>query len=145
MAVRIQFDGVPTWPKASVGPRPGPLVKLCWGEAFVGNCPLAYCRQKQTIKPSMAKRRKQIQPLSGVEKAFGLAMRKARSKQKISQMQLHIATGLDRTFISDLERGVQGPSLRTVFRVAKGLEIPAWTLVENTEKSPHFVFPTEDE
>ena len=93
----------------------------------------------------MAKRRKQIQPLSGVEKAFGQAMRKARNKQKLSQMQLHIATGLDRTFISDLERGVQGPSLRTVFRVARGLKVPAWTLVENTEKSPNFVLPVDDE
>jgi transcriptional regulator with XRE-family HTH domain len=93
----------------------------------------------------MAKRRKQIQPRSGVEKAFGQAMRKARNKKKISQMQLHIATGLDRTFISDLERGVQGPSLRTVFRVANGLAIPAWSLVENTEKSPYFVLPSDDE
>jgi transcriptional regulator with XRE-family HTH domain len=92
----------------------------------------------------MAKRRKQVQPQSGVEKAFGQAMRKARNKRKLSQMDLHIATGLDRTFISDLERGIQGPSLRTVFRVAKGLDISAGALVENTQKSPHFVFPSED-
>jgi transcriptional regulator with XRE-family HTH domain len=59
-------------------------------------------------------------------------------------MDLHIATGLDRTFISDLERGIQGPSLRTVFRVAKGLEISAGVLVENTEMSPCFVFPADD-
>jgi transcriptional regulator with XRE-family HTH domain len=92
----------------------------------------------------MTKRRKQVQPQFGVEKAFGQAMRKARKKQKLSQMDLHIATGLDRTFISDLERGIQGPSLRTVFRVAKGLQIPAGTLVENTERSPKFVFPADD-
>jgi transcriptional regulator with XRE-family HTH domain len=92
----------------------------------------------------MAKRGRQVQPQSGVEKAFGQAMRKARKKQKLSQMDLHIATGLDRTFISDLERGIQGPSLRTVFRVAKGLEIPAGVLVENTERSPQFAFPADD-
>ena len=92
----------------------------------------------------MAKRRKQVQPQSGVEKAFGQAMRKARNKRKLSQMDLHIATGLDRTFISDLERGIQGPSLRTVFRVAKGLEISAGTLVENTQRSLHFVFPADE-
>jgi transcriptional regulator with XRE-family HTH domain len=105
---------------------------------------LAYYRQEQTIKLKMAKRRKQVQPQSGVEKAFGQAMRKARNKRKLSQMDLHIATGLDRTFISDLERGIQGPSLRTVFRVAKGLEISAGMLVENTEQSPNFVFPADD-
>jgi transcriptional regulator with XRE-family HTH domain len=71
-------------------------------------------------------------------------MRRARNKRKLSQMDLHIATGLDRTFISDLERGIQGPSLRTVFRVARGLEISAGSLVENTQKSPHFVFPADD-
>jgi ribosome-binding protein aMBF1 (putative translation factor) len=111
---------------------------------IVGNCPLAYYRQKRTIKPRMTKRRKQVQPQSGVEKAFGQAMRRARTKQKLSQMDLHIATGLDRTFISDLERGIQGPSLQTVFRVAKGLNLPASLLVENTEKSPLFVLPVYD-
>ena len=39
----------------------------------------------------------------------------------MSQMDLYKATGLDRTFISDLERGIQGPSLKTVFRVARGV------------------------
>jgi transcriptional regulator with XRE-family HTH domain len=91
----------------------------------------------------MAKRHKQIQPQSGVEKAFGQAMRRARNKLKISQMGLEKATGLDRTFISDLERGIQGPSLRTVFRVARGLNMSAWDLVEDTAKSPQFLFPSD--
>ena len=92
----------------------------------------------------MAKRRKHIQPQSGVEKAFGQAMRKARKRRKFSQMDLHVATGLDRTFISDLERGIQGPSLRTVFRVAKGLEMTASALIDDTERSSHFVFPPDE-
>jgi transcriptional regulator with XRE-family HTH domain len=57
-------------------------------------------------------------------------MRKVCKKQNLSQMDPHIATGLDRTFISDLESGIQGPSLHSVFRVAKGLEISAGVLVE---------------
>lgn len=80
----------------------------------------------------------------GVEKAFGQAMRKARNKLKISQMKLEKATGLDRTFISDLERGIQGPSLVTVFRVAKGLEMDAWALIQDTANSPLFVLPSDD-
>ena len=80
----------------------------------------------------------------GVEKAFGQAMRKARNKLKISQMTLEKATGLDRTFISDLERGIQGPSLRTVFRVAIGLKINAWDLVEDTANSPQFVLSPDE-
>jgi transcriptional regulator with XRE-family HTH domain len=93
------------------------------------------------MKVGMAKHRKQIQPKSGVERAFGHAMRIARNKREMSQMQLHVATGLDRTFISDLERGIQGPSLDTVFRIAKGLDITAWSLVKHTEESSLFRSP----
>ena len=92
----------------------------------------------------MTKRRKQFQPHSGVEKAFGEAMRKSRESLGISQMALQTRTGLDRTFISDLERGVQCPSLRTVLRVAKGLNIPADKLIRLTTESHYFVFPADD-
>lgn len=112
--------------------------------AVVGNCPLAYCRQERTMFSGMAKRRKQIQPLSGMEKAFGQAMRTVREERDISQMTLHVRTGLDRTFISDLERGIQCPSLRTVFRVAKGLGVNPCTLIRRTAESAHFVFPSEE-
>jgi transcriptional regulator with XRE-family HTH domain len=64
-------------------------------------------------------------------------------KKKMSQMGLYKVTGLDRTFISDLERGIQGPSLKTVFRVAKGIGIEPQALIENTMDSRFFVFPTE--
>lgn len=92
----------------------------------------------------MAKRRKQLQPRAGVEKAFGEVMRIMREELGMSQMQFHVKTGLDRTFISDLERGVQCPSLRTIYRVAAGLDIPATSLVRRTAESPYFVFPTEE-
>jgi transcriptional regulator with XRE-family HTH domain len=92
----------------------------------------------------MAKRRKQFHPHSGVEKAFGEAMRTTREKLGISQMVLQTRTGLDRTFISDLERGVQCPSLRTVLRVAKGLNITPSSLIRLTVESPYFVFPARD-
>ena len=92
----------------------------------------------------MAKRRKQAQPRSGVEKAFGEVMRTIREDLGMSQMKLHVKTGLDRTFISDLERGVQCPSLRTIYRVAAGLDVPPGNLVKRTAESPYFVFPSDD-
>lgn len=92
----------------------------------------------------MAKRRKQVQPLMGVEKAFGEVMRKTRQEHKISQMTLHVRTGLDRTFISDLERGIQCPSLRTIFRVATGLQVSPCTLLRRTEESTLFIPPSDD-
>jgi transcriptional regulator with XRE-family HTH domain len=89
----------------------------------------------------MAKRRKQIQPRSGVEKAFGQVIRQVRKGLEISQAELEKRTGLDRTFISDLERGIQGPGIRTLFRIAQGLETTAWDLVERTAESSLFAFP----
>jgi len=47
-------------------------------------------------------------------------MRKVCKKQKLAQTDPHIATGLNRTFISDLESGIQGPSFHTVIRAEKG-------------------------
>jgi transcriptional regulator with XRE-family HTH domain len=92
----------------------------------------------------MAKRRKQIQPRSGVERAFGEVVRTIREELGMSQMQFHLKTGLDRTFISDLERGVQCPSLRTIYRVAAGLDILPGSLIRRTTESPYFVFPTDE-
>jgi transcriptional regulator with XRE-family HTH domain len=90
----------------------------------------------------MAKR-KQIQPRNGIERAFGDEMRKARLKKGMSQMDLYKATGLDRTFISDLERGIQAPSIRTIFRAAKGIGVEAESLIEKTKNSRFFLFPEE--
>ena len=70
---------------------------------------------------TMAKRRKQIQPRSGVERAFGQVIRQIRKELEISQAELEKRTGLDRTFISDLERGIQGSGLRTTVSHCKGL------------------------
>lgn len=107
---------------------------------IVGSCPLDSYRQPQTIKDEMEKR-KQIQPQRGIERAFGDEMRKARLQKKISQMGLYKTTGLDRTFISDLERGIQAPSIRTIFRVAKGIGLEPEELIKRTRKSHFFVFP----
>jgi transcriptional regulator with XRE-family HTH domain len=90
----------------------------------------------------MAKRRKQIQPRSGVEKAFGQVVRTIREDEiHISQAELEKRTGLNRTFISDLERGIQGPGIRTIFRIAKGLETSPDSLLRRTTRSKFFEFP----
>lgn len=90
----------------------------------------------------MTRRRKQIQPRLGVERAFGQVIRDIRKQELgISQAELEKRTGIDRTFISDLERGIQGPGIRTLYRIAKGLDTPAWELVRLTAKSPLFTFP----
>ena len=72
-------------------------------------------------------------------------MREIRKGVHLSQMELHKRSGLDRTFISDLERGIQCPSLRTILRVAKALDIAPWSLIRRTVDSVLFAFPTSKE
>lgn len=67
-------------------------------------------------------------------------MREFREKASMSQMDLHKKSGLDRTFISDLERGIQCPSLRTILRVALALNVTPGKLIQRTIESPFFSF-----
>ncbi|MES2552800.1 MAG: helix-turn-helix transcriptional regulator [Pseudomonadota bacterium] len=53
-----------------------------------------------------------------------------RKEVKITQSKLSLISGLDRTFISMLERGVRGPSLHTVFQLSKALDISPSEFVE---------------
>jgi DNA-binding XRE family transcriptional regulator len=61
---------------------------------------------------------KQIQPSLGADKAVGLALREARLATGKSQEQLTLEAGLDRTYVSLLERGLKSPTLRTLFKLA---------------------------
>ena len=59
---------------------------------------------------------------------FGLAIRQRRQEMSISQEDLAERAGLHRTYISDIERGSRNPSLESIERLAKALEIKISTL-----------------
>ncbi|WP_294344507.1 helix-turn-helix transcriptional regulator [Prosthecochloris sp.] len=73
--------------------------------------------------------------MSAPEKAFGNLIRKIRQEKGLSQEALALEAGLDRTFISLLERGSRQPSLTTIFKIAKVLGISASTLISKVESS----------
>jgi DNA-binding XRE family transcriptional regulator len=77
--------------------------------------------------------RRQIQPASGPEKAFGDALREIRKKKSISQERLALESGLDRTYISLIERGINSPTIRAVVRIAAILQVPASRIVRRME------------
>jgi transcriptional regulator with XRE-family HTH domain len=83
----------------------------------------------------MVKARKQIQPQSGLERAFGEALRAIRKERGISQMDLYEASGIDRTYISAVERGLQSPTIRMIARFAKYLKVRPSDLVLRMEQS----------
>lgn len=66
--------------------------------------------------------------------AFGVILRRNREEKGFSQEKLAHNCGLDRTFISLLERGLRQPSLATVFNVADELGLTAAELVGQVER-----------
>ena len=64
--------------------------------------------------------------------AFGKVLKAIRKENDLSQEQLALQSGLDRTFISLLERGKRQPSLTSILEVADYLNTPASELVRLT-------------
>jgi transcriptional regulator with XRE-family HTH domain len=61
---------------------------------------------------------------------FGYALRAIRNSRNLSQEELGQITGLDRTYISGLERGKRNPTLRVIASIASGLGITASELLK---------------
>ncbi len=66
-------------------------------------------------------------------KAFGLTIRRLRTQISYSQEKLAMISGLDRTYISLLERGQRQPTITTIFQLAQALDISSAELVSNVE------------
>ncbi len=66
---------------------------------------------------------------ANVAGAFGAVLRALRIEKKITQEQLGFEAGLQRKYISLLELGTKAPSLATVLRVAKALNVEPGSLV----------------
>ena len=86
------------------------------------------------------------------EEAFGRALRALREERRVTQEALALESGYHPTYISQLERGQQSPSLGTIYRLARILavrpsefllrsegevdEIPERTVWNRPRKSP---------
>lgn len=68
-----------------------------------------------------------------LERIFGDILRKRRSEIGISQEELAFLAGVDRTFVSRIERGIRQPSLRTLIGLGQALKISAADLVLEAE------------
>jgi transcriptional regulator with XRE-family HTH domain len=65
---------------------------------------------------------------------FGIIIKDLRNKKSLSQDELSDKTGLDRTYISLLERGKRNPSLLTILKICKALDILPSELMIKLEK-----------
>jgi transcriptional regulator with XRE-family HTH domain len=68
-----------------------------------------------------------------IDRAFGDVVRQVRADAGLSQEALAFAAGLHRTYVSQLERGLKSPSLRTVNAIVDALGIPLSTLFARVE------------
>lgn len=66
--------------------------------------------------------------------AFGLNVRKRRESLGLSQLKAAELADLDPTYISGIERGVRNPSLLSIVRVAKALDLTTAQLCEGVDR-----------
>ena len=65
--------------------------------------------------------------------ALGQNVRKQRDARGYSQEDLAEKAALDRTYISDIERGVRNPGIINVARIAKALGVPTSDLCKGVD------------
>jgi len=70
-----------------------------------------------------------------IKNKFGEVLRELRTAQNLSQEKLALNSGLDRTYISMLERGKRQPSLTTIFALSNTLKTLPSNMVKLVESS----------
>jgi transcriptional regulator with XRE-family HTH domain len=66
--------------------------------------------------------------------AFGSLVRRRRTEVGLTQEGLALETGLDRTYVSGIERGRRNPTLTVIAVLAEGLKTTASDLLHGLEK-----------
>lgn len=71
--------------------------------------------------------------ISEISAVFGEILRRYRAERDISQEELAYLAGVDRTFVSRLERGIRQPTITTLIGIGLALEVSAADMVRETE------------
>jgi transcriptional regulator with XRE-family HTH domain len=69
------------------------------------------------------------------DKIFGKALAQFRIHKGLSQEELGFQAGVHRTYVSQIERGLKSPTLNTIVRIARALNIPAEKLVSAVDRA----------
>jgi transcriptional regulator with XRE-family HTH domain len=69
-----------------------------------------------------------------ISRAFGRVLREQRRVCRVSQETLALEAEVDRSFVSQIERGVRQPTLATLWKLAAALNVPPSRLVEKAER-----------
>jgi transcriptional regulator with XRE-family HTH domain len=68
-----------------------------------------------------------------LQRVFGKVIKELRLQKKISQEKLAFDSDIDRTYISDIEKGDRNVSLLIIHRIAKALQISLSDLFKKIE------------
>jgi transcriptional regulator with XRE-family HTH domain len=71
--------------------------------------------------------------MKSLEEKFGDLLKELRSKKGLTQNEFAKRCSLDRTFISMLERGLRQPTITTLFKIAKVLDVSPSSIVKQLE------------
>jgi transcriptional regulator with XRE-family HTH domain len=77
---------------------------------------------------------KKLPSKPALRRAFTRALRKLRWDRNLSQEKLAHAAGLDRAYMSDLERGQHSPTLETVYKIVTALGITLTEFARDFER-----------
>lgn len=89
-------------------------------------------RPKIALKPGRPKGYSSLDV--GIARAFGKTAQDRRLKAGLSQEALALETGIERSYISRLERGLSQPTLLALLKLAKGLGCESGDLLAPVEK-----------
>jgi len=65
-----------------------------------------------------------------IQQKVGANIAKIRREQGISQEELAFRSGLHRTYISGVERGVRNPTISVLFEIAHALQVELTVIVQ---------------
>ena len=80
-------------------------------------------RSKHSVKRAEARNAANYFLPANVNSRFGVRLREFRRERNLTQLQMATKLGIDRTFISDVERGRKSISLGMLEIVALGLDL----------------------
>ncbi len=69
-----------------------------------------------------------------VRKRVGINLKRLRQDRGLSQEELAFESGLHRTYISGVERGVRNPTVLVLEKIAAALKVSAAKLLEETSR-----------
>ena len=68
---------------------------------------------------------------------LGMRIKVARTAAKMTQDDLAVAAGIDRTYVSRVERGEHNVTVLTLIRLADVLGVPAGELLDGARRGEH--------